>query len=75
MDDAFIFLNSIIRIALDKGLEIGSAFLDIMKTFDTFDYVLEKGEVCGIRGKGSNSINGMISVWIQHCKVFCNVIR
>ena len=58
MEQAMIYLTTIINDALDKGFKVGTVFLDLIKAFDMVDQelLLKKCEVYGRRGKASTSL-------------------
>ena len=50
---AMIYLKTIINDVLNKSIEVGTVFLDLMNAFYTVDHelLLNKSEVCGLSGK------------------------
>jgi len=53
-----INFTTIINDLLDKGLNVGAVFVDLMKAFRTVDYelILKKNEVHGLSGKSFNGV-------------------
>ena len=71
MEQAMIYLTTIINVALEKGFKVGALFLDLIKAFDMVDHelLLKKCEVYGLRGKASNFLRKFLSNRYQYVQL------